>query len=213
MKENEDVIFAKLFYSFGYQGFSKNFETLIEITTSFVLSVCLIYGLFFFLHKLMQNRLGYKTRRQSLLVPKLMAVAISSLLLIFVLALGRQSTLLALKNKLVPYRISKAQPDQTTAILYPRTKLGVLMDLMENNFICAVSEEDKKAKEKVAIDLQLANIIDVMHKEKRSMIWIHGDFFNHIGFFTSLHFKNLHVKTAEFISRYVVLPDIYCNYP
>ena len=34
MKENENVILAKLFYSFGYQGFSMTFESFVEVTSS-----------------------------------------------------------------------------------------------------------------------------------------------------------------------------------
>ena len=87
------------------------------------------------------------------------------------------------------------------------------MDIMDRNFICDAPKEEDKSVEKVAIDLQLANVIDRKYYGKRSMIWVEGDFFNHIGFFTSLHFKDLHVKTEQFVSRYIFLPDISCNYP
>jgi len=213
MNENEDVILAKLFYSFGYQGFSMTFESFVEVLCSYVATVFMVYSLNVFYKRLKLHRLEHNVRKQELSDHIVLAIAISSILFIVVFALGRQSTLLPLKNKLVPYQISKAHQDQTTAILYPRTKLSELLNLMDNSFICSTSEEDEEKNGKVEIDLQLANVIDKQHKERRSMIWIHGDFFNHIGFFTSLHFKDLHVETQQFISRYVFLPDIYCNYP
>ena len=213
MKENEDVILAKLFYSFGYQGFSMTFESFVEVTSSYVFAVCIFYCLIVFYKRSKLHRLEHNIRKQELFDTLVLAIAISSILFMIIFTLGRQSTLLALTDKLVPYRISKAHQDQTTAILYPRTKLIELLDLMDKSFICSSSEDDEQKNGKVEIDLQLANVIDRTHEERRSMIWIHGDFFNHIGFFTSLHFKDLHVKTQQFISRYLFLPDIYCNYP
>ena len=213
MKENEDVILAKLFYSFGYQGFSLTFESIVEVTCSYVVAFCIVYILIVFYKKLMLHRLEHNVRKQELFEKVVLAVAICSILFIIIFALGRQSTLLPLKDKLVPYRISKAHQDQTTAILYPRTKLSELLDLMDKSFICSTSKDDEEKTGKVEIDLQLANVIDRKHEERRSVIWIHGDFFHHIGFFTSLHFKDIHVKTQQFISRYVFPPDIYCNYP
>ena len=213
MKEKPDVLFAKLFYSFGYQGFSLSFGTFIEVSSFFLLLAGLIYVALLSIEKLRQDEFKSKTRRQYSLDKTVIAIVTSLLVLLFVFVLGRQSTLLSLKNYLVPYRISVAHPDQTTAILYPRNKLNELMDIMDRNFICDAPKEEDKSIEKVAIDLQLANVIDQKYAEKRSMIWVQGDFFNHIGFFTSLHFKDLHVKTEQFVSRYVFLPDISCNYP
>ena len=213
MKENDDVILAKLIYSFGYQGFSMNFETLIEVSSSYTLSICFIYGVVWFCKKSKRNILDNKSRNQYSLDPLVIAIAISSFLFIFIFALGRQSTLLALKNKLVPYRISKAHPDQTTSILYPKTKISELLDLMNREFTCDQSKKDGEVQGDVALDLQLASVIDNIYEKEKSMIWIQGNFFNHIGFYTSLHFKNLHQQTKAFISRNLALPDLYCNYP
>ena len=213
MEEKPDVLFAKLFYSFGYQGFSLSFGTFIEVSSFFLLLVGVIYVALSAIEKLTKIEFESKTRRQYSLDKTVISTFTSLLVLLFVFVLGRQSTLLSFKNYLVPYRISAAHPDQTTAILYPRNKLNELMDIMDQNFICDAPKEQDKSVEKVAIDLQLANVIDRKYRGKRSMIWVEGDFFNHIGFFTSLHFKDVHVKTEQFVSRYIFLPDISCNYP
>ena len=213
MEENQDVIFAKLFYSFGYQGFSTSFETFVETTSFFLFSSLLIYCALSCIGEMRYHKLENTLRRPFASDRIVIAMGASLLLFLFVLALGRQSTLLALKNNIVPYRISKAQPDQTTAILYPRTKLNEVTDLLEHSFVCASPTDGVSSKEEVAIDIQLANVIDKKYDKKKTMIWVHGDFFNHIGFYTSLHFKGLHVTSADFVSRYITLPDIYCNYP
>ena len=131
MEEKPDVLFAKLFYSFGYQGFSLSFGTFIEVSSFELLLVGLIYLALSSIEKLRQNKFESKTRRQYSLDKTVIAILTSLLVLLFVFVLGRQSTLLSLKNYLVPYRISAANPDQTTAILHPRNKLNKLMDIMD----------------------------------------------------------------------------------
>ena len=139
-------------------------------------------------------------------------VVISCLTLVFVLVLGRQSTLLALKTFLVPHRTSTAHGDSTVAILYPRNKLNEIMDLMNNEFICETNDTSLNV-EKVAIDIQLANVIERKYKGTNAMIWVIGDFFYHIGYYTSLQFKNLHKEIGYFVSGYIKLPDQFCDNP
>ena len=84
------------------------------------------------------------------------------------------------------------------------------MYLMENDFLC---EAENSTKEEIAIDIQLANVVEDKYGGRNVMIWVHGDFFNHIGFYTSLYFKGLHVKIAEFTARYILLPEQFCDNP
>ena len=139
-------------------------------------------------------------------------LVISCLTLVFVLVLGRQSTLLALKTFLVPHRTSTAHGDSTVAILYPRNKLNEIMHLMNNQFICETNDTSLKV-EKVAIDIQLANVIERKYNGMNGMIWVIGDFFYHIGYYTSLNFKNLHKGIGDFASGYIKLPDQFCDNP
>ena len=198
MEQKPDVIFSKLIHSFGYHGFSINFETFIEIPTFALLISCIVYGLL-----LVTDRCQSSKRI-------VITIVVTSFALLFVIALGRQSTLLALKTFLVPYRTSKAHNDQTTAILYPRTKLNEVLYLVESKFICI---EKDFSNEEVAIDIQLANVIEKQYSGRNVMIWTHGHFFNHIGFFSSLQFKGEHAQIAHFAEGYIRLPDQFCNEP
>ena len=215
MEEKPEVIFSKLFYSFGYQGFSINLDTLVEITTFYMLTFCLVYGILLLLDRRFSFRQcidGSNPARLYNLERIVPSLVISLLAGLLVVVLGRQSTLLALKNVLVPYRTAKAHSDQTTAMLYPRTKLNEVMNLLENRFACsAVSPNDEKNE--IAIDIQLANVIEKKYNGRNVMIWIQGDFFNHIGYYTSLHFKGLHVGISSFAERYITLPDKLCDSP
>ena len=140
------------------------------------------------------------------------ATGVGFIALILVLLLGRQSTLLCLKNFLVPHRISRAHSDQTTAILYPRTKINEVLNVLDNRFSCA-QKDTTSLQQEIAVDIQLANVFDSIYNGRNVMIWVHGDFFNHIGYYTSLHFKGLHINIANFAARYVRLPDIFCDTP
>ena len=202
MEQKPDVLFSKLFYSFGFQGFSMNFETVIEIMTFSLLISFIVYSSLFVM--------DWKQPSERISI----TIITTFLALLFVIALGRQSTLLALKTFLVPYRTSKAEKGQTTAILYPRTKLNEVLYLLETNLTCTEEIFKNKIKgnstEDIAIDLQLANVIEKQWG-KNVMIWTKGHFFNHIGFFTSLHFKHEHKDTAYFATWYIKLPDQFCN--
>ena len=208
IQDKRDIILAKLFYSFGYQGFSMNFETIIEVASFYLLTLCIVYAFLFLVDKKISlehfriNILGFCFSSKLWCT-----IVISCIIILMVSVIGRQSTLLALKNYIVPYRTSTAHSDQTTAILYPRIKLGQLMYLMQNKFSCV---DQKYPKQEIAIDIQLANMIE-KYQGANKMIWVHGNFFNHIGYYTSLHFKALHVKITEFAQRYVFLPDQLCN--
>ena len=196
MEQNPDVIYSKLIHSFGYHGFSKSFETIVEITTFVLLTSIIVYGLLW--------AIDTRPSSQRLTI----TIVITVLALWFVIVLGRQSTLLALKTLLVPYRISKAHGDQTTAILYPRTKVDEVLYLFENRFICI---SDGSLEQEVAIDIQLSNVIEEQYNSKNVMIWTHGHFFNHIGFYTSLQFKDEHVAVSEFAAGYIKLPNRFCH--
>ena len=205
MEQKPDVIFSKLIYSNGYHGFVMDFEAIIDITTFSLLISFIVYCLLLVMDKLQHSR------------RILITIIVTFVALLFVIALGRQSTLLALKTFLVPYRTSKAHKSQTTAILYPRTKLNEVLFLVETKFTC--KEENYKqtiqgnSKEEIAIDLQLANVVEKEYNGKNVMIWTSGHFFNHIGFFTSLHFKRVHKDIAHFATSYTKLPDQICNEP
>ena len=216
MQQKPDVIFAKLFYSFGYQGFSANIEIVAEVISFVLLLTISVYGALFGWKRMLLSR--HPSRKTSSWTIQnnstniLIATAFGGIALILVLILGRQSTLLCLKNFLVPHRISRAHSDQTTAILYPRTKLNEVLNVMDNRFSC-VQKDTKSLEQEIAVDIQLANVFDSIYNERNVMIWVHGDFFNHIGYYTSLHFKGLHINIANFAARYVRLPDIFCDTP
>ena len=215
MQQKPDVIFAKLFYSFGYQGFSANIEMVAEVISFVLLIMIFAYGSLFGLKWMMLT--AYPSRKKSSWTPQNstnigIAVGVGFIALILVLILGRQSTLLCLKNFLVPHRISRAHSDQTTAILYPRTKINEVLNVMDNRFSC-VQKDTTSLQQEIAVDIQLANVFDDIYNGRNVMIWVHGDFFNHIGYYTSLHFKGLHINIANFAARYVRLPDIFCDTP
>ena len=210
MEQKPEVIFSKLFYPFSYQGFSLDFEMVTEITTFGLLISIIVYGLIFLIsrqHGLRRCKFGMNPMELQTSSRLLVAIGTSCVVIVIVLVLGRQSTLLALKNFLVPYRTSKAHIDQSTAILYPRTKLSELLYLMDNSFVC------DNEKEQDPFNIQLANAISKKYNERNVMIWIHGNFFNHISFYTSFHFKELHVGIEEFAARYLNLPDPFCDKP
>ena len=215
MQQKPDVIFAKLFYSFGYQGFSANVEMVAEVISFVLLLMISVYAILFGLKQMMlRSQPSHKTRSWALQNPTNIgiATAVGFIALLLVLLLGRQSTLLCLKNFLVPHRISRAHSDQTTAILYPRTKLNEVLNVMDNRFSC-VQKDTTSLQQEIAVDIQLANVFDRIYSGRNVMIWVHGDFFNHIGYYTSLHFKGLHINIANFAARYVRLPDIFCDTP
>ena len=56
MEQKPDVIFAKLYYSLGYQGFSKNLETFVEITSFGLIIFCLVYGVLYMISKIQDYR-------------------------------------------------------------------------------------------------------------------------------------------------------------
>ena len=86
----------------------------------------------------------------------------------------------------------------------------IVLFLLENQFTCM---EDVSSKEEIAIDIQLANLIEKQYNGRNVMIWTHGHLFNHIGFFTSLHFKSEQKEIAEFARWYPHLPDQFCDEP
>ena len=135
MKQRVDVMFSKLFVSFGYQGFLVDFETTIELPAFLLLISCLVYGLLIAMESLVDIRkfhLPISSSESKLSNKMIVTIVISVMSLLLILALNRQSTLLALKTFLVPYRISNAPVSSTTATLYPENKLTELMPLMDN---------------------------------------------------------------------------------
>ena len=215
MTQKPDVIFAKLFYSYGYQGFSANIEMVAEVISFELLIMMSVYSSLFGLKWMMLTRRPNRKKSSwalQNLINIVIATGVGFIALILVLLLGRQSTLLCLKNFLVPHRISRAHSDQTTTILYPRTKINEVLNVMANRFSC-VQKDTTSLQQEIAVDIQLANVFDDIYNGRNVMIWVHGDFFNHIGYYTSLHFKGLHINIANFAARYVRLPDIFCDTP
>ena len=55
----------------------------------------------------------------------------------------------------------------------------------------------------VEVDLELYELAQMMGD---ALLWVHGQFFEHVGFKTSLQFKSGDKDTREFAGQYLHLP-------
>jgi hypothetical protein len=76
-------------------------------------------------------------------------------------------------TKCFQYDFSIEIVDANLAILYPRSKIDVLLEILEIHSTCGGPE----------VDLELFRLAQEMGD---NLIWVHGQFFEHVGYFTSL---------------------------
>lgn len=96
--------------------------------------------------------------------------------MIFVFALGRQNTVLALRGKLLPYSLRSAPAGSLTAVLYPaETYKFHLLPFLKSEIDCTG----------YPLDLALQDYIDERYSQEGSF-YVEGDFFDHVGHHSSL---------------------------
>ena len=99
------------------------------------------------------------------------------LCMIFVVAIGRQNTVLALRGKLLPYSLRNAPAGSLTAVLYPEESYRLhLLPFLKNRINCS---------DEYPLDLALQDYIDEKYSYEESF-YVEGEFFDHVGHFSSL---------------------------
>lgn len=213
-EKHSDVAVLKLFYSSRFQGFALEFQPIVDLLAAPLLVLFMCYWL---TPRKMRETLSMSHFTVSATV---FGGWYLTILLIFV-SLGRQNSILPLRKKLLLQRIERPASSgmrilniqlylaknaispfvsgSTVANLYPRKFLPKVLELL-NSMKCS--------GERFELDLQMS---DLLRSNGMESAWIQDQYFNHMGFQSSLDEKSATITYASVLDSYGMVYNKGCD--